>query len=194
MAAATGAFNEKILNRMAELNESPIIFALSNPTSKAECTAEQAYQYTKGKCVFASGSPFDNVTYNGRIYSPGQGNNAYIFPGVALAVMASQVYEIPDEVFLVAAHALAEQVSLEDLEIGSVYPPLDHINEVSLRLATRVTEYLYAKGYANHRPEPGDKYLFLKSRLYDSLYDGSNFTKHVEESHHAWHRQNEVKN
>ncbi|KAH9511736.1 NADP-dependent malic enzyme, variant 2 [Dermatophagoides farinae] len=187
-AAVPGAFNESILKRMAEINKNPIIFALSNPTSKAECTAEQAYEHTDGRCVFASGSPFNNVTYKDQTFVPGQGNNAYIFPGVALAVMACQVHEIVDEIFLVAANALAEQVSREDLDIGSVYPPLDNINEVSLRLATRVAEWLYNKGYANVRPEPDDKYIFLKSRLYDALYDGSNFTKHVEESHHAWHQ------
>ncbi|KAH9511735.1 NADP-dependent malic enzyme [Dermatophagoides farinae] len=154
-AAVPGAFNESILKRMAEINKNPIIFALSNPTSKAECTAEQAYEHTDGRCVFASGSPFNNVTYKDQTFVPGQGNNAYIFP---------------------------------DLDIGSVYPPLDNINEVSLRLATRVAEWLYNKGYANVRPEPDDKYIFLKSRLYDALYDGSNFTKHVEESHHAWHQ------
>nr|XP_027200041.1 NADP-dependent malic enzyme-like isoform X2 [Dermatophagoides pteronyssinus] len=187
-AAVPGAFNESILKRMAELNKNPIIFALSNPTSKAECTAEQAYQHTDGRCVFASGSPFDNVVYKGQTFVPGQGNNAYIFPGVALAIMACQVHEIVDEVFLVAANALAEQVSKEDLNIGSVYPSLDNINEVSLLLAARVAEWFFNKGYANVRPEPDDKYLFLKSRLYDALYDGSNFTKHVEESHHAWHQ------
>ncbi|UXI22016.1 hypothetical protein NH340_JMT07959 [Sarcoptes scabiei] len=193
VAAVPGAFNETILGRMAEFNKNPLIFALSNPTSKAECTAEQAYEYTDGRCVFASGSPFEPVEYRGKTFVPGQGNNAYIFPGVALAVMACQVHEICDEVFLVAANALAEQVSKEDLNCGSVYPPLDHINEVSLRIATSVTEWLYAKGYAHHRPEPDDKYLFLKSRLYDPLYDSSNFTKHVEESHFAWHQHGQMK-
>lgn len=172
---------------MASLNKQPIIFALSNPTSKAECTAEQAYKYTDGRCIFACGSPFDPVTINGKTLIPGQGNNAYIFPGVALAVMACHVHEIPDEVFLVAAYALAEQVSKEDLERGSMYPPLENINEVSLRIAQRTAEWLYAEGYAAVRPEPDDKYLFLKSRLYDASYDGSNFTKNVEDTHLAWH-------
>lgn len=146
-----------------------------------------AYEYTEGQCVFASGSPFEPVVYKGKTFNPGQGNNAYIFPGIALAVMACQVHEIPEESFLVAAHALSEQVTKEDLEIGSVYPPLDTINETSLRIATKVAEWLFAEGYAHHRPEPDNKYVFLKSRLYDASYDGSNFDKHIEESHHAWH-------
>ncbi|KAI2802276.1 NADP-dependent malic enzyme [Blomia tropicalis] len=185
-AAQAQAFNENVLKTMASLNRKPIIFALSNPTSKAECTAEQAYQHTDGRCVFASGSPFDPVQYEGKQFVPGQGNNAYIFPGVALAVMACQVHEIPNEVFLVAAYALSEQVSKSDLECGSVYPPLDHIHQVSLRIAARVAEWLYAEGLAHHRPEPDNKLLFLESRLYDASYDGSNFSKNVEESHHAW--------
>ena len=172
---------------MAEINKTPIIFALSNPTSKAECTAEQAYKATDGRCIFACGSPFAPVTINGKTHLPGQGNNAYIFPGVALAVMACQVHEIPNEVFLVGAHALADQVSKADLDQGSVYPPLENIYDVSLRIAQRTAEWFYAEGYANHRPEPDDKYLFLKSRLYDSSYDGSNFSKHVEEIQKAWH-------
>ena len=162
---------------MANLNQQPIIFALSNPTSKAECTAEQAYKYTDGRCIFACGSPFDPVTVESnsdgtkKLMKPGQGNNAYIFPGVALAVMAAEVHEITDELFLEAAYALAEKVSESDLDFGSVYPPLDTIHETSLHIAQRVIEWLYMEGYAKYSPEPADKYAFLKSRLYDVTYD-----------------------
>lgn len=187
VAAIAQAFNEKVLKKMGEINQTPLIFALSNPTSKAECTAEQAYKATDGRCIFACGSPFEPVTINGKTHLPGQGNNAYIFPGVALAVMACQVHEIPNEVFLAAAFALADQVAQSDLDKGSVYPPLENIYEVSLRIAQRTAEWLYAEGYAHHRPEPNDKLLFLKSRLYDASYDGSNFSEHVEESQKAWH-------
>lgn len=179
VSAVSGAFTPTILKKVASFHKRPIIFALSNPTSKAECTAEEAYRYTEGQCVFASGSPFDPVTYNGKTFYPGQGNNAYIFPGVALAVMACGVNEIKEEVFLVAAKALADLVSKKDFEEGRVYPHLDTINETSLRLAAKVAQWFYTEGYATHRPEPEDKYLFLKGKLYDATYDGSQFTQHI---------------
>jgi malate dehydrogenase (oxaloacetate-decarboxylating)(NADP+) len=179
VSAISGAFTESILKKMASICKRPIVFALSNPTSKAECTAEEAYRYTEGRCVFASGSPFDPVTINGKTFYPGQGNNSYIFPGVALAVMACGVHEIKNEVFLVAAKALADLVSKKDFDEGRVYPPIETINETSLRIASKVAQWFYAEGFANHRPEPDDKYLFLKGKLYDATYDGSSFSNHI---------------
>lgn len=185
-AAVPGAFNEEVIKKMCTFSEKPIIFALSNPTSKAECTAEAAYKYSDGKVIFASGSPFDPVTLGDKTYVPGQGNNAYIFPGVALAVMACQVHTIPNEVFLVAARALTEDVTDEDLAKGSVYPPLERINETSLQIAARVSEWLYAEGLAHHRPEPENKYIFLFNHLYDASYDDEDFIKHIETAQKAW--------
>jgi malate dehydrogenase (oxaloacetate-decarboxylating)(NADP+) len=169
-SAQGGSFTESICKKMAQYNERPIIFALSNPTSKAECTAEQAYQWTEGTCVFASGSPFEPVQYGQRTFITGQGNNAYIFPGVGLAAIAAHTHIVPEEVFLVAARALSDQVTSDDTQVGLVYPSLTKIREVTLNVATRVLEYFYAERLATYRPEPSDKRAFLQGIQYDPTY------------------------
>lgn len=170
-SAATGAFTGEVLKKMATFTERPIIFALSNPTSKAECTAAQAYQYTRGKCIFASGSPFEPVEFNGKTYTTGQGNNSYIFPGIALAVMAAQAPIIPDKTFIVAAKALSEQVHDEELESGLVYPRIGRIREVTLHVASTVMKYFYEESLTNYHFEPRDKLSFLRDIQYDYNYD-----------------------
>lgn len=111
-------FTQEIIEDMASFNTHPVIFALSNPTSKAECTAEQAYTHSEGRAVFASGSPFPTFTGFGRTYEPGQGNNAYIFPGASLGVICTGIHHISDSVFLSAAEGLADMVTEEDLAVG----------------------------------------------------------------------------
>ncbi|XP_039490950.1 NADP-dependent malic enzyme isoform X2 [Drosophila santomea] len=172
-AAQGGAFNQEILELMADINETPIIFALSNPTSKAECTAEEAYTYTKGRCIFASGSPFAPVTYNNKKFYPGQGNNSYIFPGVALGVLCAGMLNIPEQVFLVAAERLAELVSKDDLSKGSLYPPLSSIVNCSVAIAEKIVEYAYKNGLATVRPEPVNKLAFIKAQMFDLDYPRS---------------------
>ncbi|KRF78798.1 NADP-dependent malic enzyme isoform X3 [Drosophila virilis] len=169
-SAQGGAFTKEILEKMAEINETPIIFALSNPTSKAECTAQDAYTYTNGRCIFASGSPFAPVTYNGRKFYPGQGNNSYIFPGVALGVLCAGMLTIPEEVFLISAQCLAELVNKEDLNKGSLYPPLNSIVQCSLAIAERIVCYAYQNGLATVQPEPESKLAFIKAQMYDIDY------------------------
>ncbi|XP_042544337.1 NADP-dependent malic enzyme, mitochondrial [Dipodomys spectabilis] len=172
VAAATGAFTDQILKDMASFNERPVIFALSNPTSKAECTAERCYRLTEGRGIFASGSPFDSVTLeNGQTFTPGQGNNAYVFPGVALGVIAGKIRHIPDEIFLLTAEHIAEEVSEFHLSQGRLYPPFTIIRDVSIRIAAKILDYAYKHNLASYYPEPTDKEAFLRSLVYTSNYD-----------------------
>src|ERR1700760_2604486 len=143
VAAVGGAFTPEVLQAMAKLNQQPIVFALSNPTSKAECSAEEAYRHTGGRALFACGSPFDPVKLDGKTYVPRQGNNSYIFPGVGLGAIASGSKLVTDQMFMVAAHALAQLVSPGDLAQGSLYPALPRIREVSARIAEAVAVVAY---------------------------------------------------
>src|ERR1700694_2477673 len=120
VAAVGGAFTEDVVRTMASLNERPIVFALSNPTSKAECTATQAYRWSDGRALFACGSRFDPVTIAGQSFVPRQGNNSYIFPGVGLGVIVSGASRVTGEMFMVAAHTLAEEVTEGDVRQGSL--------------------------------------------------------------------------
>ena len=163
------AFTEEIVRLMGEINEQPIVFALSNPTSKAECTAEQAYKWTNGRAIFASGSPFDPVELGGKRYVPGQGNNAYVFPGVGLGVVACGAKHVTDEMFFEAAKALAGLVTDQELTHGCIYPPLTKIREVSGVIATAVVEVAYKRELATF-PRPDDILEYVKSQMYWPVY------------------------
>jgi malate dehydrogenase (oxaloacetate-decarboxylating)(NADP+) len=162
-------FTQPIVETMARLNRRPIVFALSNPTSKSECTAEEAYRWTEGRVIFASGSPFKPVAYQGKTFVPGQGNNAYVFPGVGLGVIASQATRVTNEMFFVAAKTLAGMVAEKDYEQGRIYPDLRRIREVSAAIATAVADVVFQRGLTTMK-RPADLPAHIKAQMYDPTY------------------------
>jgi malate dehydrogenase (oxaloacetate-decarboxylating)(NADP+) len=169
VAAVGGTFTPEVLRAMADLNERPIVFALSNPTSKAECTAEQAYQGTDGRALFASGSPFLPLQYKGKTMVPRQGNNSYIFPGVGLGAIACGATRVTDEMFLAAAQTLADHVTPADLDQGSLFPPLSNTREVSAQIAVAVAEVAFERGLAS-KSRPEDMLSLVRAHVYDPHY------------------------
>lgn len=166
---APGTFTEEVIKTMAELNERPTIFALSNPTTSAECTASQAYEWSEGRAIFASGSPFAPVTLNGVTHRPAQGNNAYIFPGIGLGAIISEAKVISEEMFLGAASALAAEVTDEDIAEGAIYPRLPMIRDVSAKIAERVADVAQQEGVAGVTAPDGYGHL-IRGYMYDPVY------------------------
>ena len=169
VSGVEGAFEEKMVRNMTQKNDRPIIFALSNPTSKSECTAEQAYSWSEGRAIFASGSPFDTVRLKGKTYHPGQGNNAYVFPGVGLGIIASGATRVTDEMFLAAAHALADMMEYKNLEKGTLYPALAEIRNVSKRIALAVALEVYNSDLAS-QPRPENLEQHIEEIMYSPHY------------------------
>jgi len=163
------SFTRPILEAMARINERPIVFALSNPTSKSECTAEQAYTWTQGRAIFASGSPFPPFELEGTRFVPGQGNNAYVFPGVGLGLIVSEANQCTDEMFFEAARTLASLVSEGDLKLGRIYPSLGRIREVSARIAEAVAGVAFDRGLAGVE-RPDDLGAVVRQAMFEPEY------------------------
>lgn len=164
-----GLFTEPLLAAMARLNDRPVILALSNPTSKAECNAQQAYRATSGRAIVATGSPCPPVTFGGKTLAAGQANNAFIFPGIGLGVLASGATRVTDEMFFAAAQALADQVTAEDFVVGRIFPPSSRLRDVAAAVATAVAEVAYDKGIAR-QPRPPDIARHVRANMYCANY------------------------
>jgi malate dehydrogenase (oxaloacetate-decarboxylating)(NADP+) len=163
-------FTRAVIEAMTEINDRPLVFALSNPTSKSECTAEEAYRWSAGRAIFASGSPFTPVDHLGQMLVPGQANNAYIFPGLALGVISSGARRVSDEMFLTAARTLAAATGEADLARGCMFPPLRRIREISASIATAVAQLAYESDLATE-PRPDDLRAFIEAGMYDPRYE-----------------------
>jgi malate dehydrogenase (oxaloacetate-decarboxylating)(NADP+) len=162
-------FTHEVIQAMARINQRPIIFPYSNPTSRSECTAEEAYRWSDGRAVFASGSPFPPVEIAGRRFVPGQGNNVYIFPAMGMAVFATEGTRVTEDMFIVAAQAVAEQVTEEDLAMGLIYPPQSHILDASLHVAERIAACIFEQGLARVQ-KPDDIGALIRSRVFRPVY------------------------
>jgi malate dehydrogenase (oxaloacetate-decarboxylating)(NADP+) len=166
---APGTFTQEVVQTMAEINDRPTIFALSNPTSSAECTAEQAYEWSDGRAIFASGSPFKTVSLNGHTHRPAQGNNAYIFPGIGLGAIVADATVISENMFLAAAEALSDEVTDEDIAEGAIYPRLPTIRNVSAKIAERVADTAFREGVAQASSPEGYAQA-IRDYMYDPCY------------------------
>ncbi|XP_030464595.1 NADP-dependent malic enzyme-like [Syzygium oleosum] len=163
-------FTKEVVEAMAAINQKPIILALSNPTSQSECTAEDAYTWSQGRAIFASGSPFAPVEYGGKVFVPGQANNAYIFPGLGLGLIMSGAIRVHDDMLLAASEALAAEVSQENYDKGLIYPPFANIRKISAHIAAKVAAKAYELGLATRLPQPDDLVKYAESCMYSPAY------------------------
>ncbi|KAH6832118.1 NADP-malic enzyme 4 [Perilla frutescens var. hirtella] len=169
-SGAGRTFTKEVVQAMALYNEKPVILALSNPTSQSECTAEEAYMWSEGRAIFASGSPFSPVEYNNKLYATGQANNAYIFPGLGLGLIISGAIRVHDDMLLAASEALAAQVSQDNLEKGLLYPPFANIRKISAQIAAKVAAKAYELGLATRLPQPENLEEYAESSMYSPNY------------------------
>jgi malate dehydrogenase (oxaloacetate-decarboxylating)(NADP+) len=164
-----GAFTQKVIEAVSRINERPIVLALSNPTEHAECTAEQAYTWSKGKAIYAAGVQFPPVHLNRQTFLPGQANNFYIFPAVGMAIFATQASRVTDEMFIEAARAVADLVPSELLEQGLLFPLQSNILETEIQTAARVAKLVFDSELARVE-RPADMIAFIRSHVYKPEY------------------------
>ena len=169
VSAVPKLFSREVIEAMADINKRPIIFPYSNPTSRSECSAEEAYRWSDGRAIFASGSPFPPIEIAGHHFVPGQGNNVYVFPAIGMAVFATEAARVTEDMFIVAAQTVAEQVTDEDLATGLIYPPQSRILEASLHVAERVAAHVFDQGLARV-PRPEDIGGLIRARAYKPIY------------------------
>ncbi|MEA2609074.1 MAG: hypothetical protein QOJ75_1317 [Chloroflexota bacterium] len=163
------AFDQEVIEAMARINRRPVIFALSNPTDHAECTAEEAYRWSDGRALYAAGVPFPPVRFGNELLVPGQGNNLYVFPAVGLAIVATRARRVTDEMFVVAARAVADQVTQVELDSGLLYPPQSDILRTEVAVAVKVAETIFARGLAGVE-KPADVRKFIEGQSYKPEY------------------------
>ncbi|CAK9153499.1 unnamed protein product [Ilex paraguariensis] len=169
-SGAGRTFTKEVIESMASFNEKPIILALSNPTSQSECTAEEAYTWSEGRAIFASGSPFAPVEFKGKVYVSGQSNNAYIFPGFGLGLIISGAIRVHDDMLLAASETLAAEVTQENFDNGLIYPPFTNIRKISAHIAAKVAAKAYELGLATRLPQPEDLVAYAESCMYSPSY------------------------
>ncbi len=163
------AFNQRVIETMAKFNEQPIIFALSNPTEHAECTATEAYRWSNGKAIYAAGVPFDPVQFNNKTFVPGQANNYYLFPGVSLAIYAARPKLVTDELWIESAKALAGLVTDEQRARGMVFPPQSDILELSTKIAVHVSDVIFKRKLTDLE-QPVDMESWVRNMQYKPEY------------------------
>lgn len=164
-----GTFTQEVVETMCSINERPIIFALSNPTQKAECTAEQAYQWSRGKALYAAGVQFPNVELEGKTFMPGQANNFYLYPALGMAVFASQATRVTDEMFIEGAKAIADLVTPDELAKGLIFPLQSNILEAEIKTAARIAAFVFERGLARAK-KPDDFEAWIRSHVFNPTY------------------------
>ena len=162
-------FSKEIVEAMSRHNPRPIIFALSNPINKHECLPEDAYAWSKGEVVYTGGVQFPPVHIGNRTFLPSQANNLYIFPAVGMAIYATNAKRVTDEMFIEAAHAVADQVTPEQLKLGILYPPQSNILEVEIQTAEGVAKLIFDQGLARVAP-PTDVAAFVRKHVHKPEY------------------------